>query len=201
VGLGRLLLIVLLAAFAAIALAPLAHSDRGVGISTGEIAVATRLAPGAGYSLPRISVSNTGDETTTYQLTVTYVEGQRQRRPALDWFDFDPGLFVLGAGESRQVNVAISVPRDAEPGEYFALLQAKTVADAGSGQTSVGVAAATKLSFAVASSSWLDAQWRSVNRWLDDAAPWTYLVPAALVLAFLAAKARKLPYRIRLERK
>jgi uncharacterized protein YaiE (UPF0345 family) len=184
----------------AIAFAPQAHADRGVGISTGEITVANRLAPGGGYALPAISVSNTGDVATTYALTITYVDGQPQLRPALDWFDFDPDRFALEAGESRQVNVAFSVPANAEPGDYFALVQAKTVSDQPGG-TTVGVAAATKLRFSVAASGRLEAQLRSINRWLDDAAPWTYVVPAALVLGFLGYKARHLPFSVRIERR
>jgi len=185
---------------AGLVLVPSGYTDRGVGISTGEITVATRLAPGAGYALPRISVSNTGDVVTSYELTVTYVEGQRERRPAADWFDFDPRQFALDPGESRSVNIGLTVPRGSEPGDYFALLQAKTVPDL-PGTTSVGVAAATKIAFSVGASGWLEAQWRSVNRWLDDAAPWTYVVPGILLLGFLATKAGKLPFRLRVERK
>ena len=196
----RTLVALALAVGAASILVPAGHSDRGVGISTGEITVATRLAPGAGYELPRISVSNTGDVVSSYEVTITYVEGQPQHRPEAAWFDFDPGRFTLGPGEARDVIVALTIPAGAEPGEYFALLQAKTASDQ-PGATSVGVAAATKLGFSVAASGWLDAQWRGLNTWLDDAFPWTFVVPGVVLLAFLATKAGKLPFRIRLERR
>jgi hypothetical protein len=189
-----------LAVGASLILAPVGHSDRGVGISTGEITVATRLAPGAGYELPRISVSNTGDVVTSYEVTLTYLEGQAQRRPEAAWFDFDPRRFTLEPGEARDVIIALTIPTSAEPGEYFALLQAKTAPDQ-PGATSVGVAAATKLGFSVSASGWLDAQWRGLNRRLDDAFPWTFVVAGAVAGAFLATKAGRLPFRIRLERR
>jgi hypothetical protein len=194
-------LVALAVALAAVlALLQVGHADRGVGISTGEIKVANRLSPGGGYSLPRISVSNIGDEVTDYQLAVTFMEGQTERHPDASWFDFDPQRFTLDPGESRDINVALTVPAGAEPGDYFALLQAKT-APGSTGGTSVGVAAATKLTFSVAASGWLETQWRSINRWLDDTQPWTFIVPVGLILVFLATKAHKLPFRVRLERR
>ena len=143
---------------------------------------------------------NTGDEVTSYELSIGYLESQQERRPGEAWFSFSPARLSLQPGESHEVAVGIDVPASALPGDYFALLKAQTVAEQ-TGGTSVGVAAATKLSFSVASSGWLDAQWHRVNRWLDDAAPWTYLLPAALFLAFLALKAGRLPFRLRIERR
>src|SRR5690606_14056062 len=116
------------------------------------------------------------------------------------WFSFQPDSFSLEPGQSRQVSVRIDLSRNAEPGEYFALLRAQTVGDGAAG-TEVGVAAATKLTFSVEPASWFQAQRHRLNRWLDDMAPWAYIAPLGLLAVFLVLKARKLPYRVRLERK
>jgi hypothetical protein len=197
---GALALASLFAGLAIVLAVMPAAADRGVGISTGQIAVANELQPGGGYPLPRISVFNTGDVVSDYQLGVTYEVGQREHHPDAGWFDFDPERFTLAPGESRDINVALTIPTGAEPGDYFVLLQAQTVA-LEPGATSIGVAAATKLSFSVGSSGWIDTQWRNINRWLGEAQPWTFIVPAAVVLAFLASKAHKLPFRLRVERR
>jgi hypothetical protein len=175
-------------------------ADSGVGVSTGQMLVRTVMTPGDGYHLPGIKVINTGTEVSEYQLSIGYLEGQPERRPGVDWFSFSPERFSLEPGASRDVIVSIVVPSGAEQGEYFALVKAQTVAGE-PGSTSVGVAAATKLLFSVGSASWLEAQWYALNRWLGEAQPWTFIVPAALVLAFLASKAHKLPFRLRVERR
>jgi uncharacterized protein YaiE (UPF0345 family) len=195
----RVLTLALLAAVAALAASP-GHADRGVGVSTGEMIVATTMSPGGGYHLPGIKVINTGDEPSEYQLSISYLDGQPGRRPDAGWFSFSPARFSLAPGASRDVIVSIVVPSAAEPGDYFALVKAQTVSDQ-PGATSVGVAAATKLTFSVGSAGWLEAQWLSLNRRLDDAAPWTYIIPGALLLAFLANRARRLPFRLRIERR
>ena len=125
---------------------------------------------------------------------------QAQREPGQDWFSFSPQRFTLAPGASADVAGRLVVPSDAEPGEYFALLKAQTVSPSQAG-TSVGVAAATKVTFSIEPSSWFDARRREINRWLDDAAPWTYILPGALLIGFLLTKAGKLPFRLRLERK
>jgi hypothetical protein len=79
------------------------------------------------------------------------------------------------------------------------LLKAQTVSN--SEGSSVGVAAATKLSFTVESSGWLEARARQVNRWLYEGSPWTYLLPAGLLLGFLALKFGRVPFRVRVERR
>lgn len=198
---ARLLVFVVFVLAGAIALTPTAQADRGVGVNLGVIEVASRLSPGGGYELPELTVLNTGDEVTTYDLSIGYVDGQSERRPSEKWFSFSADRFSLEPGSSREVTVSIDLPADAASGDYFALVRTETVLAGESGVTGVGAAVATKLSFQVASTGWLDARRHQLSRWLDDAAPWTYLVPAALLLAFLATKAHKLPFRLRVERK
>ena len=191
-----LALTLLAAAFASGAV----HAERGVGVSTGEMTVGTLLAPGGGYALPAITVINTGDEPSLYRVSIGYLDGQSQRRPGAGWFTVRPETFSLRPGESMDVVVSIDVPAGAAAGDYFALVKAQTASEA-DGRTSLGVAAATKLVFTVDSSGWLQSWWRELLRLPDRTAPWGYAGAAALLLAFLAPKARRLPYRLRLERK
>jgi hypothetical protein len=162
--------------------------------------VETVLSPGGSYSLPPISVVNTGDEPSAYQVSIGYLVDQPQRQPRSDWFVFQPRRFSLEPGVSAEVVARLVLPPDVAPGDYFALLKAQTVSEGPSG-TSLGVAAATKVSFSVESSGWLESRARQVNRWLYDGSPWTYVLPAALLLAFLAVKFGRVPFRVRLERK
>ena len=196
----RLLLLSLFVA-AATAMAPSIYADRGVGVNVGVIEVADQLSPGGGYHLPELTILNTGDEVTSYDLSIGFIDGQSERRPSEKWFSFSEDGFILEPGASREVTVSIDVPADAQAGEYFALVRAQTVVESPSGGAGVGAAVATKLSFSVESTGWLDAQRHRVNRWIDDAAPWIYLLPAAALLAVLATKAHRLPFRLRVERK
>jgi hypothetical protein len=196
----RLTITAVVFAGAAIVAATVSYADRGVGVSVGEMTVETVLAPGSSYSLPAIAVINTGDEPSDYQISIGYLADQAQQQPRPEWFVFSPRTFSLDPGASTDVVPRLIVPTDAEPGEYFALLKAQTVSRSANG-TSVGVAAATKVSFSIESSSWLDAQRRQLDRWLYAWSPWTYLIPAGLLLAFLATKVRRLPFRLKIERK
>ena len=175
------------------------EADRGVGVSTGEMTIETLLSPGASYSLPTIAIINTGDEPSEYRVSIGYLVDQQQRQPREDWFRFEPQSFSLEPGVSADVVARLVLPSDAEPGEYFALLKAQTVSQTGG--TSVGVAAATKVSFSVESSGWLESRARQVNRWLYDGSPWTYILPAGFFLGFLAVKFGRLPFRVRFERR
>ena len=196
----RLLGLLFLVTSCCVAFAPMVGADRGVGVDVGQLAVGRTLEPGQSYDLPRIGVTNTGDETTEYGLSVGHLDGQSARLPDPDWISFAPQRFVLEPGQTRDVSIEIVLPANAEPGDYFALLRAQT-APPESGGASLGVAAATKLSFTVEPASWFEAQRHRINRWLDDYAPWTYILPAGLLLVVLATKVSKVPFRIRVERK
>lgn len=196
--LARLLVGPLLLSMAA-TLATSGFADRGVGVSVGEMKVETVLSPGSSYKLPPISVVNTGDEHSDYLVSIGYLVDQQQMQPRADWLEFEPQRFSLDPDVSADVVARLVLPSDAAPGEYFALVKAQTVAQ--SEGSSVGVAAATKLSFSVESSGWLESRARQVNRWLYDGSPWTYLLPAALLLGFLALKFGRVPFRVRFERR
>lgn len=156
------------------------------------------LKPGGAYNLPGLSVINTGDETREYAIDVRPAALDGTRDPKPRWFHFEPSRFVLQPGESQVVTTRIVLPAGVEPGAYGAHLEAQPVA---AGSFTVSVAAATRLTFSVEPASWLEAQRHRVNRWLDDAAPWTFIVPALLLLGVAMTRARRLPYRLRIERK
>lgn len=180
-----------LAALAAGALigAPAAGADRGVSIDVGRIDVEQDLERGGGYRLPTIGVSNPGDERTDYRLQVSYVEGQTTLQPDRDWFRFSPARLTLVPGQTRPVRVRLIVPTDAEPGRYEALVGAR-IAMAGAG-TQVGAGAAARLSFEVAPSGFLHAWWLRLKRAFEDASPWSYLVPALVLLGVAVWQARR----------
>ena len=129
------------------------HADRGVGVSAGNIIVHDRLAPGRTYNLPSISVINTGDEPGPYEVVVSYLEGQKERRIPEEWVRFDPQSFFLEAEQSQPVAITVTIPLRARPGDYFAFIEAHPVIEA-AGAT-VSVAAATRLFFTVRPQTWL----------------------------------------------
>jgi hypothetical protein len=184
----------------AILLATAAGADKGVGVNVGALDVETPLEPGRGYYLPKIGVINTGDEVTSYTMAIGFVDGQADQRPEAGWFSFTPDRFTLLPGQSRDVDVGVKLPTTAAAGDYFVLVKAQTTSEEG-GQARVGIAAATKLSFSVEAAGWLDAQRSRLNRWLYEGSPWTYVLPGALFLVFLAVKFGRLPFRVRLERR
>ena len=121
----------------------------GVGVATGKIIIEEKLHPGTLYTLPPLTVLNTGDETATYALGISHLEKQAELIPQSSWFKYDPSTFELKPGGSQVVHITLTIPLKVEPGEYFAYLESHPVQVTGSGQTTVGIAAAAKLSFTV----------------------------------------------------
>jgi hypothetical protein len=175
-----------------------AFASPGVGVNLGSITVNDALKPGGSYPLPAIGVINTGDEARVYAVSVQRVDLQGTKEPDADWFHFEPEQFVLNPGETRDVGIRLELPTGADSGDYAAHLEAHPV---NAGSQSVGIAVATKLEFSVKPASWLDAQSERLNRWLDESTPWSYLVAGGLVLGFAATRARRLPFRLRIERR
>jgi hypothetical protein len=171
-------------------LAPAAvHADPGVGVNLGRIQIDDRLAPGGGYSLPTLGVTNTGDEPGDYEVVISYVHDQKELRPPAGWVDFQPREFFLEPGQTQNVRIRLTLPTGADPGDYFAFLEAHPVAK-GNG-VSVGVAAATRLSFTVKPANWFEAQRVLLNRFIDDNEPWSFVVPGAILVLLLLLLVRK----------
>lgn len=171
----------------------------GVGVSTGEIRVEDRLAPGGSYRLPAIGVFNSGDQAGEYQVRVGRAGDLPKLFPGEGWVKLEPSRFRLAPNESRAVAVTLVLPRNARPGDYFAYLQASPVLEMEG--ASVGIAAATKLEFTIRPATSLDA-WRIwLARKLDEAQPWPGLLAAALCLVLLGRTLRRrLEITVRLRR-
>lgn len=153
----------------------------GVGVGLGKVQIDEQLSPGGIYKLPTLPVLNTGDEAGEYTVEVTYLSDQPELRPDASWFSFTPQSFPLDAGGSQLVDVSLSLPVDVRPGNYFAFLEAHPVAKA-EGVT-IGVAAATKLSFTVKPAGILGAAIERIRSLLENNAPASYIILAAIGVA------------------
>jgi LPXTG-motif cell wall-anchored protein len=174
---------VLLIAGAALFGAAPALASQAVSIDVGRIDVSDALAPGGQYKLPAFGVRNPGTEATTYRITVSYVDGQAAARPAQAWFSFTPAELTLAPGEARPVSAVITLPTDAEPGDYAALVGPEIVASGTGAQ--VGAGAAAHLTFTVSPSSGFDAFLRWLGRTVGQN-PWILVVVGLLLLAVAA---------------
>jgi hypothetical protein len=157
------------------------QAGKAVSIDVGTIAVREQLVPGGEYRLPTFGVRNPGTEQTSYEIAVSYIDGQEGLRPPADWFTFDPATLTLGVGESQPITTKLTIPSDAEPGDYTALIGPQIVAEGAGAQ--VGAGAAARLSFTVQPSSALDAFLRELFRFLSEN-PWVWI--AALLLVAVA---------------
>lgn len=164
----------------------------GVGVGTGKIVVDEILKPGLSYTLPPITVFNTGDEPSEYYLSIDYSPREEKLKPLLEWFSFSPDSFFLEPEESKVVRVAVNIPtRNVEPGEYFAFVTAQPRSEKDYAGASVGVAAATKLYFTVESANWFQALGYRIKTIYMMYHPWNTIVLSFLLLIFLLNYLRK----------
>lgn len=166
-----------------------AAADRGVALDLGRVEIARGLTPGGGYRLPPVGVRNPGDEETTYRMVVSSMLDQKGTPVPESWLRFEPREVTLRPGEASKVEARLELPTGADPGDYEGLLAAQIVTKGGGAQ--VGAAAAAKLSFAVESTTLFGAWWFRSSTWLERNTPWTWLVPALLLSAFLAVELRR----------
>lgn len=146
----------------------------GVGMGAGEIRITEPVKPGGIYTLPSLRIFNTGDEVTTYDLGISYHIEHPELRPTKEWFIFKPAIFTLEAGKSQEVSITMIVPVKAEPGSYFAFIESGPVASNKPG-TSVGVAVATKLFFAVIPANIFQAFIYRVSSFFNTYSPWSWV--------------------------
>jgi hypothetical protein len=181
--------LVLLAGFGAALLgAAPALASHAVSIDVGKIDVTDALAPGGQYKLPAFGVRNPGTESTTYRVVVSYIDGQSAGRPAEAWFTFSPGELTVGPGQSQPVNTTITLPPDAEPGDYAALIGPQ-IESTGTGAR-VGAAAAARLGFKVAEGGLLEGLGRMLGRLLAEQ-PWILGIVALTILYVLLRFVRR----------
>ena len=188
----RVIVVVVGLALAAALLAPASgvRADVGVGVNLGKIDIDDKLAPGGRYNLPSLGVINTGDEPGDYEVVISYMGDQDEARPPADWFEFEPQRFFLEAGGSQLVEIRIVLPSGAGPDDYFALIEAHPVPDDEEG-VNISVAAATKLTFTVRPSNLLAAWILQAQNFIEDGEPWTYVIPASLVLLLVVYLLRR----------
>jgi uncharacterized membrane protein len=102
-------------------------ADLGVGVSLGDIAIQDSLSPGGRYRLPSLAVINTGDVQSDYGIRVSFQHNQSELRPPQAWLDFSPQRFPLEPNQSQAVSITLTIPTNAEPGDYFAFLEAHPI--------------------------------------------------------------------------
>ena len=180
--------VVLVVIGAALLGAPAAAASKGVSIDVGRIDVSQQLEPGGEYRLPTFGVRNPGTEATTYKLTISAIDGQDQLRPKDGWFTFEPAQLTLRPGESQAIQARITLPADAEPGAYAALIGPQISADGSGAQ--VGAAAAARLTFTIGESGFFEGLFREIGRLLAEQ-PWILVIPGLLVLLVLVRLLRR----------
>lgn len=124
------------------------------------------------------------------------VADQNELAPDAEWFRFDPQTFELAPGTGQSVSVRLTVPRDAEPGEYRALLRARAGRlEGATTAVSVAAAVAATLRFTVENRNF--HFYDPVTDFFSDRAPFSY-IGVGLLLALLAAYLirRRLRFRI-----
>jgi len=164
----------------------------GVGVGSGKIQVDEELKPGQIYILPTLPVMNTGDEPMDYGVSVEYHEGVFPRC-GVEWFKFSPSSFRLEPGTVQTVEISLSIPLKAEPGNYFVYLSAHPVSNSeeGGGGAAIGIAAASKLYFTVAPANiWAGIYYRTVSIF-KLYYPWPMVISALALLIILMSIVRK----------
>ena len=168
-----------------------AFATIGVGVGTGKIQVEDQLKPGVIYELPPLSVINTGDEPSNYEVDVTYHENQPELRPPKSWFSFSPREFYLEPGDVQIVDVKLNLPVRSQPGDYFAYLEGRPAKKVdGGGNTTIGVAAAAKLYFTATPGNIFEGLYYKALTFWQVYSPWTERAAIAIILvgAFLIFK-------------
>lgn len=164
----------------------------GVGVGSGKIQVDQDLKAGLIYTLPAITIINTGDEASDYGVGLQYRETQSEIKPPKDWFNFEPDTFHLEAGQTQVVQIKLTLPvSGAEPGNYFAFLQGRPVSTAQAGNTSVGVAAAAKLYFTVAPANFFAGVYYRTASLAKQYSPWSYVVLGVIFAAIILVLFRR----------
>ena len=166
------------------------------GVDLAEINIDEILTAGNVYNLPVVGVINTGDRPADYKVEITYMNEQEEMMPSADWFQFEPQRFSLEAGTSKKIGISLHIPQDASAGQYFALIEAHPVVE-GSGGTTIGIGAATKLRFSVSRD--VPVLTRIAN-FFRDHAPYAYVGLGVIVATMVALLLRRF-FRFNVERR
>lgn len=165
-----------------------ASAGIGVGVGIGKIVMDKSLSPGGTYTLPSLPVINTGTESSQYSVTVEYREGVEEIRPEKNWFSFDPSSFIVEPGNSKNINIVLSIPTDAKPGDYFVFLQAQPIKDQAlvdNSNTSVNIAAAAKLYFTIAPANIFEATYYKITALYEKCYPYDALILGFIIITII----------------
>jgi hypothetical protein len=163
----------------------------GVGVGAGKIIVDKPLKAGVIYALPNLPVINTGDQLTSYGVSVEYLEQIPELRPAKEWFVFSPSIFELKPGEVKNVAISLNIPLKVKPGNYFAFLEAHPIVKEQAGITQVGIAAAAKLYFTISPANVFQGIYYRISSLVIKYSPWSYIIPLIIVLAVILSVLKK----------
>ena len=142
----------------------------GVGVDTGQIVIDEVLNPGSSYSLPPITVINTGETPAQYSMSVENSEDKKKLNPEKDWFVFNPDTFFLEPGQQQKVEIKMNLPvTGIRLGEYFVFLTTQPLAELGA----VGVAAGTKLHFTVEAANIVQSIFYKIFDVFSSYQPWS----------------------------
>lgn len=180
-------LIILFAVIAAALVLPAAvFGSVGVGVGTGKIQVDQILKPGLIYTIPPLTVVNTGDEPAEYTVSIDYSSKQTESKPNQEWFSFEPLVFHLEPSVSQVVQIKLTLPVKIIPGDYFAYVQGQPVQKTSTtGGTSIGVAAAAKLYFTVAPANIFQGIYYRFISVYSRYHPWDTIVLAIIFAAII----------------
>lgn len=155
-----------------------ASSDVVVAMSPSRIVIDAPVGQGEDVRLPSLTVRNRGSEPARFEVGVRPDSAEVEQAPPEDWFLISPREFDLQPGESQVAVVQMSVPRDAEPAEYRAILAAGTRSDESGGGAAVRAVVGAPLLFQVANRDF--HFYDPVVDFFAQRAPFSYVVPAAL---------------------
>lgn len=181
----------LVAGIALLVVPAVAAADVGVGVGTGKIEIQEKIKTGGIYTLPTITVFNTGTEKATYKMAVTQNQTQPQHKPKAEWFSFSPAQFTLEPKKSQVVTPTLHAPLRAQPGDYFAYLEARPAETVQQGTATIGVAAATKLSFTMSQSNIIIAFLYRLLSLYRQFEPWSQIVSVAVIIVAIYLVSRR----------
>jgi hypothetical protein len=173
-------------------------------IAPSKIAVNRELRQGEDVALPSLSVGMPGGSPATIEINILHVSEQAELSPEGSWFRFEPQRFETTPGRNTVVAVHLSLPREAPPGAYKALIQARAVRDPAAPQGGVGIsgAVASTLTFGVRDVNF--RPWDPAVGFFRERAPFSYigvgLIVAALAL-YLIQSRYGVDFNVRLRRK
>ena len=132
----------------------------GTGIQTGPVTLPGALQPGHAYTLPAVTVANTGSDRVnlTLQVELPVPDNLPGRPVPAKWvtFSYPPLLWVfhqssvgVGPGDSTKVPAQVAIPKSAKPGRYTAWVVAGADGNGSPGHLNFAAEAITILKFTV----------------------------------------------------